>query len=481
MIKLGFSLENAMGIEIEDAASWSSQTFGHCAFGDARLTKRLVQIGAQLSSNIGESLASSCEGTTSKLEGSYRFIRNKRVEAEQIGLGGYEHTAKLAQEANLLLAIEDTTTLSYSHTVRKELGLTGRYRTAYERGYIVHTTMLMAAETEKTLGLIAQERWCRDESSYGKSHDRKSIAYEEKESYKWEKNTLSMEKLLGDKLGEVISICDREADIYEYMQYKIINNQRFIVRAKHDRILELENEKLRSFMEKRSVLGTYSIEIEQKSGRKKRTVEIQVKVGRVTIIPPQKSAKGIMELIPIELNVVVAYEINSDIEEPLEWILLTTEDITDLSAVRKITRYYELRWRIEDFHKAWKSGTNVEGQRMQSAKNLEKMIVVLSFVAIRLLQLKENFEQIGQSLHVEVEKVPCNKILSEIEWKVLWKTVEKKELPLIIPNSAWAYKAIARLGGWCDSKGTGKAAWATIWSGFFRLRERVEGYRAATS
>lgn len=29
-----------------------------------------------------------------------------------------------------------------------------------------------------------------------------------------------------------------------------------------------------------------------------------------------------------------------------------------------------MRWRIEDFHKAWTSGAGVEEQRMQSIENL---------------------------------------------------------------------------------------------------------------
>ncbi|MFO9558911.1 IS4 family transposase, partial [Legionella pneumophila serogroup 1] len=49
-----------------------------------------------------------------------------------------------------------------------------------------------------------------------------------------------------------------------------------------------------------------------------------------------------------------------------------------------------------------------------------------------------------------------------------------------IPTAAWAYKAIAKLGGWTDSKRTGKAAWSTIWKGWFRLQERVEGLRIAS-
>lgn len=137
-----------------------------------------------------------------------------------------------------------------------------------------------------------------------------------------------------------------------------------------------------------------------------------------------------------------------------------------------------MRWRIEDFHKAWKSGVGVEAQRMQSTENLEKMIVILSFVAIRLLQLKEYFEY-PQVLDIQDDNITCDELLTDIEWKVLWSSVEKKSLPEQAPHATWAYKAIARLGGWTDSKKTGKAAWSTIWKGWFRLQERLEGYRVA--
>ncbi len=137
-----------------------------------------------------------------------------------------------------------------------------------------------------------------------------------------------------------------------------------------------------------------------------------------------------------------------------------------------------MRWRIEDFHKAWKSGVGVEEQRMQSIENLEKMIVILSFVAIRLLQLKEYFEY-PAAVSMPDHSASCDEVLTDAEWKVLWNSVEKKSLPKEIPTAAWAYKAMARLGGWTDSKRTGKAAWSTLWKGWFRLKERLEGLRIA--
>ncbi|MFO9558135.1 transposase, partial [Legionella pneumophila serogroup 1] len=86
-----------MDLAIEDAAAWSEAIFGSVALGDKRLTRRLIQIGKQLSSIPGGSLSESCEGQDALIEGSYRFLRNKRVTANQISEGGYQVTSLLSQ------------------------------------------------------------------------------------------------------------------------------------------------------------------------------------------------------------------------------------------------------------------------------------------------------------------------------------------------------------------------------------------------
>ncbi|MBA2650715.1 MAG: IS4 family transposase [Tatlockia sp.] len=464
-----------MNIDLSDAEKWSEAIFGKCALGDKRLTRRLVKISSQLSRNYNSSVSKSCEGDEAAIEGSYRFIRNARVSAAQIAKGGYDATGYLAQEVPLLLAIEDSTSLSYTHSVGKELGLTSSNKRAKKRGYLVHSTMLMDAEKEKTVGLISQERWCRDEDSFGKKKERTKRPYEEKESFKWEKNSHELEKRLGSKLNDTISVCDREADIYEYIQYKLAHNQRFVVRASYDRKLKDSADNLFAQVSNGETRGTYTIEVAQKAQRKKRLVELEIKAKAVTFTPPRRRKDAPTKLHPITLNVVIAREKNPSTDQILEWILLTTESISTFEELRKVTRYYELRWRIEDFHKAWKSGSGVEKLRMQYSDNLEKMIVILSFLAIRLLQLKEYFEPELLTPDEHDICISCEELLTEIEWKILWKTVEKKDLPLNPPSAAWAYQAIAKLGGWSNSKRTGKASWATIWEGWWRLTERVEG------
>ncbi len=54
---------------------------------------------------------------------------------------------------------------------------------------------------------------------------------------------------------------------------------------------------------------------------------------------------------------------NSSVQEkePLRWLFLTSEAIDNFKQVRQITRYYELRWQVKAFHKAWESsGTSVD-------------------------------------------------------------------------------------------------------------------------
>lgn len=467
-----------MNLEINDASLWSETVFGKADLGDKRLNNRLVQITKQLAGNTGVSLSKSCDGNDAQLEGGYRFLRNDRVNVSDIAAAGYETTAYLAEDSELLLALEDSTSLVYSHSASSELGYTSNKVDAKSRGYLVHSTMLLDANTEKTIGLVAQNRWCRAKEGYGKKASRAKRPYTEKESYKWEKNSHELANRLDGKIKDTISVCDREADVFEYIQYKVEHEQRFIVRASQDRLLAIEDRLFKHISEQPS-LGSYEIEIAQKAQRKKRNALLELRATKVTFRPPKRKNGENEALTPITLNIVSAKEVTDNQEEKFEWILLTTEDINTFAQARKITRYYELRWRIEDFHKSWKSGTKVESLRMQSANNLEKMIVILSFVAVRLLQLKEHFEQEQLDAQIDDDQENCTKILGDLEWKVLWQTSEKKQLPKKIPSAAWAFKAIAKLGGWTNSKRTGKASWATIWDGWFRLNERVKGFLLA--
>ena len=406
-----------------DEFEWSQQLFGGSDLGDARRTARLVDVAARMAAQVGRSLAKSCEGNQAALLGGYRLMRNEAVEPEAIRSGGFEHVAQKAQRHQLLLAVEDSTSISYTHAAAAELGVTGSKPDVKRSGFLVHSVLLLDAVSEQTVGLIEQQHWCRDRAGFGKKHLRRQRAYEDKESYKWEQASVQTSKRLGLAMERTLSICDRESDVYEYLLYKCQQHQRFVARAQVDRKL-LHNElKLFEAMACTApALCCYSVQIPQRGGRKAREAKLLLRSATLELLAPTGRTVSPGSL---KVNVVLAEEIDAPTPlEPLSWVLLTTENVSSAEEARQVVRYYELRWRIEDYHKAWKSGVGVERQRFQCVENLERMLVITAFLAVRLLQLRECLNAPAAADRPETS---CEAVLSEDEWKVLWLSTERKK------------------------------------------------------
>ena len=105
-------------------------------------------------------MARACNGVDAKLEGTYRLIRNEHVIPNNIRRAGFQCTAKNALNFNEILAIEDTTSLSYKHSVASDLGKLGQSKDK-SRGWWVHSILLLDSITTQTIGLIYQDGWLR--------------------------------------------------------------------------------------------------------------------------------------------------------------------------------------------------------------------------------------------------------------------------------------------------------------------------------
>ena len=457
---------------ISDVHSWSENTFGKCALGDARRTKRLVKMAASLAASIGQSVVKSIDDE-SQVEGAYRLLRNAQVRSEDIAEGGFLATAARVKDKGTLLALEDTTSLNFRHGVAEELGYIGP-PSQKKKGMQVHSVLLLNARSKETLGLIEQSRWLRQASALTNKNQRARQAYHDKESFKWQRSSEAIAERLGDTLQDTISVCDRESDIYEYMHYKVSAGQRFVVRTHYNRKLADTGLKLFDIVRELEGAGTYKAHIEQKGGRAARTATMELAYAPVRVLAPDRKRK---DFTAIGLTVVTCREISKS-SQPIEWILLTTECVSSAEDARRIVSYYEARWKIEEFHKAWKSGgTQIEKSRLQSVGNLERMAVILAFIAVRLLQLRE-------VVHLDKQLISkdCSHILTELQWRLLWRKQEKKAYRRkTVPTIEWAYYALARLGGWKDSKRTGRVGWNALWDGWYKLDMLVEGYELAQS
>lgn len=451
-----------------DAEQWAHQTFSHADLGDRRRTKRLVSLASALANHLGQSLVQSLKSPAG-IEAAYRFTRNSSIQAQDIAQAGFEATASQVKGYDCVLALEDTTSLEFKHaTVREQMGHTTSHRQS--KGMHAHSVLLFAPEQQHVVGLIEQSRWTRNVEEYGQNQRHAKRAYDTKESYKWERASRAMAERLGTDIGRVISICDREADIIEYLSYKTAQQQRFVVRSMQSRCIEQSSEKLYQYSQSLQEAGVRTVPVRQKGGRKARDAQCQVRYAPVTVkMPANKQGDS------VPLYYVGCEEVG--VEKGLCWHLLTSEKITSAADARRILNYYEKRWLIEEFHKAWKSGgAQVENLRMQTKENLEKMVVILAFIAARLHQLR--YLGLNQE---QAKKESCETILSPLAWKLLWSKLNKSKPPRKPPTVHWAYLSLGKLAGWYDSKRNGRVGWERLWQGWFKLQTILEGYELAKS
>lgn len=449
---------------------WAELVFGSTNLGDPRRTKRLVKVAADLATHAGHSL-SKASADPASIEGAYRLIRNQSVDANEIMQAGFSRTDEIVKQRPLVLALQDTTGLSYRHSVCEELGEVNssnkKRNSSKGRTLYAHSTLMLDGVNENVLGLAQQNYWHREVKVTGKMHALQCREQSEKESFKWQRNTQDLKARLGS-INNIIEVCDREADMYEYLNYQLENSHRFVVRASDNRRLIESNEKLFEQVSDLDIAGYYDVHVKQKGGRKARVAKIAISYTSVCLQKPQR-AIGQNQLA---LNIVICREVGAD-SNGLCWLLYTSEDINNFSDARAISRYYELRWRIEEFHKVWKTeGTQVESLRMQSRDNLIKVAVIQAFIAVRLFQLKELVENIE-----EAKEIDCRVCFSDISWKLLWSKIEtKKKLPDSPPSLYWAYYALAKLGKWHDSARNGRVGTKAIWEGWITLMNYVEAY-----
>jgi hypothetical protein len=170
----------------------------------------LVKLAAQRGQKPNASIPQSC-GDQAALRGAYRLLANTQIQGEKILECHSQATQKRMQAENVILAVQDTTQLDYSHHPSTQ-GL-GYLQDLHHRGLLLHTTLAVTPE-RIPLGLLEQQTWVRPDDQYRKRHRRRDLPIESKESFKWLNSlerTAAIQKELPDTL--VISVGDSEADV----------------------------------------------------------------------------------------------------------------------------------------------------------------------------------------------------------------------------------------------------------------------------
>jgi hypothetical protein len=353
-------------------------------FGDKRLDQRLVQLKHELNEMRTVRLPQTLT-KWSGLQAAYRFLNNDKVTHSGMIQIEHEETVRRvrASEAKVVLAVQDTT--GFSFPGRKALQGLGVLEDNRTLGFFAHTT-LAVSEDGVPMGLLHQQVWSRAVGSEPDPEAHKAIPIAEKESNKW---LVGLYGALG-VARQVITVCDREADVYELFQQARHHRADFVVRVVRNRRLE-EASLLHQHLSQVSVAARETLTVQRQQNQSERQAQIELRYATVTLLAPKrpKSAQSI-PLQPQTLQVVEIREVNApaDVKDPILWILLTTLPVATLEDAHRIARYYTYRWLIERFHFILKSGgCNFEDSQLQTVEALHRLLALCSGVAWSLLWL----------------------------------------------------------------------------------------------
>jgi len=380
-------------------------------------------------------------------------------------------------ENEVVLCVGDTTFLDHGQIAVKREGYGPIGKGG--NGLILHSALAIDPQQGQPLGLLWQKLWNRepkpkppaDETPLQKKQRRalaRKVArqrpFEAKESYRWVEALQTVDKQVGAST-RVIHVFDREGDITEVLeQVRQIESTGVVVRAAHDRSIDSSSERLWAKLEAQPIQFYQHIELPKTDTQAARTAKVAVRFCQVSLRTPYRFDNR----DPLQVYAVYACEVECpDGAIPLSWMLLTTEVVTTVEMATTILRWYSYRWRVEDYHKILKSGTQVERYRL-AADGMKTLLGFLSVIAVELLQLTY--------LHRTQPEASVELVLNPTQIAVLKTKSSKRPQVLTI---AWAMESVARLGGYLEHRRQTPIGIQVLWRGWLKLQDLCEGWHLA--
>jgi hypothetical protein len=452
-------------------AGWPEEEFGGARLGDARLRERLLILARDFYARPQANLPQACQ-TRARTKAAYYFLEHPETSMDALLEPHYEATRQRVAAERLVFAVQDTTFLNYStHPETDDLGPIGSDKSTI--GLVLHSTLAFNA-AGTPLGFLDVQCWARDGAQFGKRHRRKDLPIEEKESMKWLKSFQQVAEVQRrTPCTRLVSVGDREADIYELFQLARAeeNAPWLLVRADRDRLREDGQEHLWPWLAQQAVAGIQEVQVPRRGKQPARVARLEVRFAQVTLRPPHgKEALG-----ELTLWAVLAQEVEAPqgVKEPLLWMLLTTCPVESFAGACQKVSWYTLRWGIEVYHRTLKSGCRIEQRQLGKAERIEACLAIDLVVAWRIFHLTK--------LGREVPDVPCSVYFEEAEWKALVAyTTHNPTPPQQPPSLREAVRRVATLGGFLGRKSDGEPGTQTLWLGLQRLDDLTAMWKLLT-
>ena len=434
---------------------------------DRRLRDRLAAMTGKLEVAPSQSFPDAFT-TAAELEGAYRFFSNPVVTPDRILCPHFESTRACAAAEPTVLVVHDSSTFTFDPDGARS-GL-GRVREAGQ-AFFGHVSLVLADDgSRRPLGLAALTTWVRKEKASGAERAR------------WRESVqLSAERLGGPQ--NLVHVMDREADDYALFLHLVEGGHRFVIRVAKDRLLvestwreprklsdaaaQIECVVRREAKLSKRIDGARSPQ--QKAShpsRGTRLAKLAIGATSITLKRPKPQEKSLAPSLSLHLVRVWEPDSPAD-EEPIEWLLLTTDPVDSPDALLRIVDRYRARWTIEEYFKALNTGCAYSERQLGDYEGLVNALAVFAPIACRLLALRSDAQHAPDA--------PAQRVLEPDELEVL-RALGRTKLSAN-PSARDVLLAVAALGG--HIKWSGEPGWLTIARGFSKLQMLTEGWRLA--
>ena len=273
-----------------------------------------------------------------------------------------------------------------------------------------------------------------------------------------------------------VDVGDRGGDIYEAMVAAQAVGHEFLFRVTQNRQVRIGAAEdaslvgLRDYASSLPSRGADQVEIPGRGGRAARTAAVQMAAAPVWIPAPQGTQQRWRQPV-VAAWVLRIWEVDAPKGvEPLEWLLVCSAATQTLEELKTRRDWYCCRWLVEVFHHIEKNGCKEEARRFETAARMEACLAILSVVAVRVFQLRT-------ALAAQPEAA-AEQVATADEIAVLRATHKHTAASLSVREFV---RGVAKLGGFLGRKHDGEPGVLTLWRGYQRLQDLVQGYQLQRS
>jgi hypothetical protein len=367
----------------------------------------------------------------------YRMLGNEAFDREEIARAHRAATIRrMSEYGGTILAVQDTTGVNYNNHLKTEgIG----YISDKTLGINIHSCLAVSTDG-LVLGVLDQSDYKRDEpADESATHDgKKTRPIEEKESFRWLETLERSTANIPDDIN-VITVCDREGDMYEFFAKAVSLNKPFLIRIVQNR-MTVENKRILDEIRKKQPQGRVGVTIprDSRNGIPKRDAVLQLQYACFHVKRPQ--ILNSVKTLPGSLDITVIYakeEHPPKGNKPIEWFLATSCPVTSPEEAYEYIGYYIQRWKIERFHYVLKSGCAIEKIQERSIEKTATLILMYSIIASMIM----NMTYAGRLM----PDVPCSMLLETEEWQLLYCVANKTKNA---PKKPYSMKEAVDYLGW---------------------------------